>query len=64
MTIANVFPLMTDASASLRCQRIKYKTEDYIIGIGRGGIEWYTYALDDAEFAAYVTAQGGELDYQ
>lgn len=63
LTIANVFPLSTDASASLRCMRVNYKTEDYVVGMGRGGIEWYTYAMDDAEFAEYVKSQGGKLDY-
>lgn len=43
--------------------RVKYKTEDYIVGMGRGGIEWYTYAMDDAEFTEYVNSQGGKLDY-
>ncbi|MGN1207073.1 MAG: ABC transporter substrate-binding protein, partial [Eubacteriales bacterium] len=65
LTLANIFPLMTDASASLRCMRVIYKTEDYIVGMGRGGIEWYTYELDDAEFAAYVAGQpGGVLNYK
>lgn len=63
LTLANVFPLSTDATASLRCMRVKYKTEDYVVGMGRGGIEWYTYAMDDTEFAEYVNSQGGKLDY-
>ena len=65
LSLANIFPLMTDASASLRCMRVNYKTEDYIVGMGRGGVEWFTYALDDAEFAAYVAKQpGGVLNYK
>ncbi len=65
LSLANIFPLMTDASATLRCMRVNYKTEDYIVGMGRGGIEWYTYELDDAEFAAYVAKQpGGVLNYK
>ncbi len=64
LNIANIFPLQTDASASLKCMRVNYKTEDYIMGVGRGGIEWYTYSMDDAEFAAHVTAQGGVLNYK
>lgn len=65
LTLANVFPLMTDSSASLKCMRVNYKTEDYVVGMGRGGIEWYTYAMDDAEFAAYVAKQdGGVLNYK
>lgn len=64
MTLSNVFPLMTDATASLRCMRVNYKTEDYIVGMGRGGIEWYTYSMDDDEFKAYVEKQEGkQLNY-
>lgn len=65
MQLANIFPMMTDASASLRCMRINYKTEDYVVGMGRGGLEWYTYGMDDAEFADYVSQQpGGVLNYK
>ena len=64
MTLSNIFPLMTDASASLKCKRLNYKTEEYILGVGRGGLQYYTYAMDDAEWAAYVTSQGGTLNYK
>ena len=58
-----MIPLMTDASASLRCMRVNYKTEEYILGLGRGGIQYYTYTHTDEEFAAFVQQQGGTLDY-
>ena len=65
MSLANIFPVQTDSSASLRGMRINYKTEDYIVGMGRGGIEWYTYSMDDAEFLAYAKSQkDGVLNYQ
>ena len=65
MTLSNIFPVQTDASASLRCMRITYKTEEYVVGMGRGGIQYYTYAMDDAEFLAYAAAQdGGVLNYK
>lgn len=65
MTLSNIFPVQTDASASLRCMRVNYKTEEYVVGMGRGGIQYYTYAMDDAEFLAYVAAQdGGVLNYK
>ncbi len=64
LNLSNIFPIQTDATASLRCMRINYKTEEYILGVGRGGTKYYTYAMDDAEFAAYVTAEGGELNYK
>ena len=65
MTLSNIFPVQTDASASLRCMRVNYKTEEYVVGMGRGGIQYYTYAMDDAEFLAHAAAQdGGVLNYK
>lgn len=64
MTLANIFPVSTDASASLRCMRVVYKTEEYVTGMGRGGIEWYTYVMDDTEFANHVKSEGGTLNYK
>lgn len=64
LSLSNVIPLMTDSSASLRCMRIKYKTEEYILGLGRGGVEYYTYTMSDAEWAAYVESIGGTLNYK
>ena len=65
MTLSNIFPVQTDASASLRCMRINYKTEDYVVGMGRGGIQYYTYDMDDTDFLAYAKAQdGGVLNYK
>lgn len=65
MTLSNIFPIQTDSSASLRCMRVNYKTENYVLGMGRGGVQYYTYAMDDAEFEAYAKSQaGGVLDYK
>lgn len=64
MTLSNVFPLMTDATASLKGMRIVYKTEDYVFGVGRGGIQYYTYTHNDADWAAFVQSQGGEVNYK
>jgi len=65
MMLSNIFPIMTDASASLRCMRVNYKTEEYVVGMGRGGIQYFTYAMDDAEFLAYAASQdGGILNYK
>lgn len=64
LELSNMIPLMTDSSASLRCMRIVYKTEDYILGPGRGGIQYYTYTHSDEEFAAFVAQQGGTLNYK
>ena len=64
MTLSNIFPTSTDASAALRCLRINFKTDNYILGMGFGGIQYYTYIMSDSEFAAEAKAQpGGILDY-
>ncbi|MGI6509559.1 MAG: ABC transporter substrate-binding protein [Erysipelotrichaceae bacterium] len=60
----NMIPINLDASAALKGMRIKYYTEEYIYGVGRGGVQYYTYAMNDAEWAAYVAEQGGTLDYK
>ncbi len=59
----NFLPIMDDAGAQLRGQQVSYYTEDYIFGMGFGGIKYYTYNYTDAEWDAYVAEQGGELDY-
>ena len=65
MTLANIFPIQTDSSASLRCERINYKTKDYILGMGFGGIAYYTYTLDDEAFLAWAESQpNGIIDYK
>ena len=65
MNIANIFPIQTDASASLRCLRIEFVTDEYVTGMGFGGVEWNKYIMDDAEFANAVSAsEDGILDYK
>ncbi len=64
LNVGNIFPLNTDASASLKCMRVNFKTEEYILGVGRGGIQYYTYSMDDAEFADFIASQGGVLNYK
>lgn len=59
----NFIPMMDDASATLKGQQISYYTEDYIFGMGFGGLEYYTYNYTDAEWEEYVASQGGMLDY-
>lgn len=65
LNLAHIFPMQTDSSASLRCMRVNYKTEEYILGMGRGGIQYYTYEMDDETFLAYAQAQeDGVLNYK
>jgi hypothetical protein len=45
--------------------RVNYKTENYVLGMGRGGIQYYTYAMTDEDFLAYAAQQeGGVLNYK
>ena len=57
-------PVMDDSNASLRGMQIKYFTEDYVFGMGRGGIKYYTYNYTDEEWDKYVKDQGGTLNYK
>ena len=59
----NFVPIMDDASASLRGMQINYKTEEYIFGMGFGGVKYYTYNYSDAEWDAFVQQNNGTLDY-
>ena len=59
----NFLPIMDNASAQLRGQQIEYYTEEYIFGMGFGGMKYYTFNYTDAEWDAYVASNGGELDY-
>jgi len=59
----NFIPIMDDASAQMRGQQIEYYTEEYIFGMGFGGLKYYTFNYTDAEWDAYVAENGGQLDY-
>lgn len=60
----NMIPILDDSSASLKGQKYNYYTEDYIYGVGRGGIKYMTYNYNDSEWAAYVESKGGTLNYK
>ena len=57
-------PLMNDASAKLKGMKIEYYTEDEIYPLSRGGVKYMTYNYTDAEWDAFVTEQGGTLNYK
>ena len=59
----NFIPIMDDSSAQLRGEQVGYYTEDYIFGMGFGGMKYMSYNYTDAEWDAYVAANNGELDY-
>lgn len=59
-----MIPLTTDSSAALKGMQIQYYTEDYVYGVGRGGMKYMTYNFTDAEWADYIAEQGGSLEYK
>ncbi|MBQ8200788.1 MAG: hypothetical protein IJZ74_03355 [Clostridia bacterium] len=60
----NYIPLAGDASASLKGMQIEYFMEDEVYPLGRGGTKYMTYNYTDAEWDAFVTEQGGILNYK
>ncbi len=59
----NYLPMLEDGSMALLSQQVYYVVEDYNPVMGRGGIAYAKYNYNDAEWAAYVAEQGGELQY-
>ena len=47
--------------ASLHSQRIEYPTYQYVMNVGFGGLAYYTYTMDDAEWAQFIA--DGNLKY-
>lgn len=60
----NMIPIMDDSSAALKGMQIQYYTEEYIYGVGRGGIKYMTYNYTDEEWDAYVAENNGILNYK
>lgn len=59
----NYLPMLQDGSMALLSQQVYYVVEEYNQILGRGGIQYLRYNYDDAEWAAYVAENGGELTY-
>ena len=59
----NFIPIMDASTAQLRGQQVEFHTEEYIFGMGFGGVEYLTYNYTDAEWDAYVASNNNELDY-
>ena len=60
----DMIPLTGEASAALKGMQINYYTEDYVFGVGRGGLKYMTYNYTDAEWADFVADKGGSLEYK
>lgn len=59
-----MLPLNDDASAALKSMKINYYTEQYVYGVGRGGVKYMTYNYDDAQWKAFVDSNNGQLQYK
>ena len=60
----HMIPIYASCGASLASHRLIYGSEEYINSlVGRGGIQFMTYSMDDAEWAAYCAQQGNQLSY-
>ncbi|MGM9605325.1 MAG: ABC transporter substrate-binding protein [Faecousia sp.] len=60
----HMIPIFSSCGAALASHRIVYGSEEYINSIvGRGGIQFMTYTMDDDQWAAYCAEQGNQLSY-
>ena len=60
----HMIPTYSSSTASLASYRIVYGSSEYINSIvGRGGIQFMTYTMNDAEWAEYCAGQGNSLSY-
>ncbi|MBQ9481010.1 MAG: hypothetical protein IJU84_02480, partial [Clostridia bacterium] len=60
----DMIPLIDNSSAALKGMKINYYTEEYVYGVGRGGLKYYTYNYNDSEWAKFVSDNGGTLNYK
>lgn len=56
-------PMLQNAGMHLLTQKAFYVVEEYNPILGRGGIQYLKYNYNDADWAAYVKSQGGNLKY-
>lgn len=59
----NYLPMIQDGGMSLLSKQVYYVVEEYNAVLGRGGITYLKYNYNDAEWAAYVASENGELTY-
>ncbi len=60
----DMIPTHNQASASLLGKQVEYGKQEYVYGVGRGGIQYMTYNYTDAEWDEYVKSLGGVIDYK
>ena len=59
----DMIPTHNQSSASLLGYQVEYGNQEYVYGLGRGGIQYMTYNYTDEAWADYIAAQGGILEY-
>nr|MBR4280215.1 hypothetical protein [Clostridia bacterium] len=57
-------PLQNEFSASMLSYKVDYITYEYNTFMGYGGFKYMTYNYDDAQWAAAVAEQNGQLNYK
>lgn len=57
-------PMMNQGSVQLLSYKLNYGKEEFMFGMGFGGIRYLTYNFTDGEWADYVAQQGGVLNYK
>lgn len=60
----DILPLMDGGNAELKGRRVVYGGENYVFGLGYGGVKYYRYTMDDKAWSDYVKAAGGKLNYK
>jgi hypothetical protein len=60
----DMIPTHNQASASLLGYQVEYGVQEYVYGVGRGGIKYMTHNYTDTEWDAFVSAEGGVLNYK
>ena len=60
----DVIPMSEGRTSQLWGKQVRNALEDYIFGLGFGGVKYLTYAYTDREWAAYVEKAGGIIDYR
>ena len=60
----DMIPVGTEATATLKGMRINYYTEEYIYGVGRGGVKYMTFTMNNGEWSSYCKSHGNALNYK
>lgn len=63
MQTCNIIPISTDAVVTLRSHRIRLETEEYVWGIGYGGLKYVHFTMSDAEWQKALGEAGGSWNY-